>query len=69
MVATGGCPVLVDEALLLEAVALVLATTGIPVDATGAAGLAGLMARNRRNMVNQEDRAAILLTGAERGAH
>ena len=41
---TGGYPIVVSEKQLIDAQRLAVATTGIPVDATGAAGYAGALA-------------------------
>lgn len=46
MLESGGFPILVDEATLIRANALAVNATGIDVDATGSAGLAGLIALN-----------------------
>ncbi len=45
MAASGGQPVVVSERLILEANTLATAHTDIPVDPTGSAGLAGVLAR------------------------
>ena len=42
------------------------ATTGIPVDPTGSAGLAGLAQLCRRGDVGAGESAAVLFTGARR---
>jgi threonine synthase len=66
MLLTGGQPVVVGEDLLAEANTLATAATGIPVDPTGSAGLAGLLALRRSGVIAATDRAAILFTGAQR---
>ncbi len=66
MLASGGSPVVVDEATFEEANALGRATTGIDVDHTGTAGLAGLLALRRADLVRPDETVAILFTGAVR---
>ena len=44
MLATGGAPVVVDEETLARRTTLAREATGIDVDPTGSAGLAGLLA-------------------------
>lgn len=66
MLQTGGSPVVVDEATLLEAHTLACRTTGIPVDPTGASGLAGCLALARAGRFGAAERVAVLFTGVER---
>lgn len=66
MLLTGGQPLVVGEDLLLEANALAVRKTGIPVDATGSAGLAGLLALRRSGAVGDQDRVVVLFTGVQR---
>ncbi len=66
MLATGGSPLVVDEALLEEANDLGRNTTGIDVDHTGSSGLAGLLALVREGAVDPEERVVVLFTGARR---
>lgn len=66
MITSGGFPVVVDEAEIANAHAHAVATTGIHADATGTAGLAGLVDLRRRGLVGAGERVAVLLTGAER---
>jgi threonine synthase len=66
MVATGGFPVVVDEASLEEANELARGRTNVEVDHTGTAGLAGLMNLTRRGDVRPDERVAVLFTGARR---
>lgn len=66
MIATGGSPVVVDETTVIEAEQLGRTATSIDVDATGTAGLAGLMAWSRRGDSAKGERIALLLTGARR---
>lgn len=66
MLATDGSPILVSENALVEANALAREATGIAVDPTGSAGLAGLMELSRRGALGPEERVAVLFTGAAR---
>jgi len=68
MLATGGEPIVVEEETLAEAERLGGSTTGIDADATGTAGLAGLLDLLRRGDVRPDETAAILFTGARRVA-
>jgi threonine synthase len=64
--ASGGSPVVVDEATLLEANEIARQTTGIDVDPTGTAGLAGLLDLRRRALVSPTATVAVIFTGASR---
>ena len=66
MLATGGRPLVVDEAILGRANALAVETTGIDVDPTGSAGLAGLLALRAAGEVGDDERVAVLFTGVAR---
>jgi len=66
MIATGGFPVVVDEARLVEANTLGRAQTGIDADATGTAGLAGLLELRAHGDVGDHESVAVLFTGARR---
>ncbi len=66
MLATDGEPLVVDEATLAEANALALEATGVPVDPTGSAGLAGLLALRDSGRVADDERVAVLFTGVIR---
>jgi len=66
MLATGGVPVVVDEATLLHANELGRTTTGIDVDPTGSSGLAGLLALHARGELGARERVAVLFTGVSR---
>ena len=66
MLVTGGSPVVVDEQLLEAANVLARGATGIDVDHTGSAGLAGLLALNRQGEIDPEERVAVLFTGVRR---
>ena len=62
---SGGFPVLVSEELLLEAHALG-GRAGFQADATGTAGLAGLLALRREGTVGSGEAVAVLFTGRQR---
>jgi threonine synthase len=66
MLETGGRPVVVDEGTLRRANDLAVATTGIDVDHTGSAGLAGLVALRELGEVRDDERVAVLFTGIRR---
>ncbi len=66
MATTGGTPVLVSEETLKEANALAQAATGIGVDHTGSAGLAGLLHLHREGGIGPNERVAVLFTGVKR---
>jgi len=68
MLATGGRPLVVDEGLLARANALARRSTGIDVDHTGSAGLAGLLALRSAGEVSDDERVAVLFTGVVRTA-
>ena len=68
MLATGGDALVVDEEALAAANALGRETTGIDVDHTGSAGLAGLLALRATGAVGDDERVAVLFTGAVRAA-
>ena len=68
MLASGGAPVVVDERLLVDAYALARETTGINVDHTGAAGLAGLLQLGREGAIAPRENVAVIFSGAQRGA-
>ena len=68
MLATGGRPLVVDEETLRRANVLALEATGIAVDHTGSAGLAGLLALSRAGELAADERIAVLFTGAVRSA-
>jgi threonine synthase len=65
MLTTGGRPLVVTEERLAEANELGTAT-GIPVDPTGSAGLAGLLDLRQSGTVGPDERAAVLFTGVRR---
>jgi threonine synthase len=66
MLLTGGRPLVVSEAALLEAHALAAAKTGIRVDPTGSSGLAGVPELRRSGEIGEDDRVAVLFTGRQR---
>ena len=67
MLASGGSPVVVDEATLRAANDIARESTGIDVDHTGSSGLAGLLDLHRRGLVEPDESVAVLFTGARRG--
>jgi threonine synthase len=67
MLATDGSPVVVSEEALEEANRLSRELTGIDVDHTGSAGLAGLLDLARRGEIGPDERVAVLFTGIRRG--
>ncbi len=64
--ASRGWPVVVDEATLLEANEIARTTTGIEVDPTGSAGLAGLLALRRHGRVAAGETVAVIFSGIRR---
>ncbi len=66
MAVTGGRALVVGDDTLATANALARATTGIDVDATGSAGLAGLLALRESGSVGDDERVAVLFTGVVR---
>jgi threonine synthase len=68
MLSTGGDALVVDEERLVTANALAHEATGIAVDPTGSAGLAGLLALHAEGRVGKGERIAVLFTGAVRTA-
>jgi threonine synthase len=67
MIETGGWPVVVGERQILDANELARTHTGIDVDATGSAGLAGLLDDATRNTIEPDDQVVVLFTGIRRG--
>jgi threonine dehydratase len=67
MILTAGFPLVVDEDTLRAANDVARATTGIAVDHTGSAGLAGLMEALKQGHIRPDERVAVLFTGAIRG--
>ncbi len=68
MLVSGGAALVVGEKTLAEANALGRETTGIDVDPTGTAGLAGLLALRTAGKLADDERVAVLFTGATRAA-
>jgi threonine dehydratase len=66
MLRTGGTPLVVDEATLEAANALARASTGIDVDHTGSAGLAGLLQLARNGALRPDEHVVICLSGITR---
>jgi threonine synthase len=66
ILASGGRSVLVDEQTLAEANRLARDTTGINVDHTGSAGLAGLLEMRRSGAIQANETCQVLFTGARR---
>jgi threonine synthase len=64
--ASRGWPVVVDEATLLEANHIARTTTGIDVDPTGSAGLAGLLELRRHGRIDSDETVAVIFTGVRR---
>ncbi len=67
MLASGGQPIVVEEAELRDAAALA-DPAGFPADATGSAGLAGLIHLRLRSRVSPSERVGVLMTGIRRDA-
>jgi threonine synthase len=67
LIETGGSPVVVDERTLRSANQLARDATGIDVDHTGSAGLAGLLELTRRGDIRPDEQVLVLFTGASRG--
>ena len=68
MRATDGRPLVVGEEPLAAANALAREATGIDVDPTGSAGLAGLLALHAAGSLDPDERVAVLFTGVVRTA-
>lgn len=66
MLASGGGPVIVSEAVLDEANGMARTATGVNVDHTGSAGLAGLLELVRTRAIHPDENVAVLFTGALR---
>jgi len=66
MLETGGAPLVVSEETLREANALARSVTGIAVDHTGSAGLAGLLQLQREGRVGRNETVAVIFSGAAR---
>jgi threonine synthase len=66
MLETGGSAVVVSDDTLREANALARSATGIAVDHTGSAGLAGLLRLRRDGVVAPSERVAVIFSGVDR---
>jgi len=66
MLLTGGGPVVVDDHALREANRLARSATGINVDFTGSAGLAGAIELRQRGDIGPDDHVAVIFTGISR---
>jgi threonine synthase len=66
MLRTNGRPVVVGEAALRAANRLAVRHTGINVDHTGSAGLAGAIELLRRGEIGPDDHVAVIFTGIRR---
>jgi threonine synthase len=69
MLETGGYPVVVDEETLGRANELGRVAARVDADATGTAGLAGLMEVLQHAEVGPGERVAVMFTGARRAVH
>jgi threonine synthase len=67
MLVTGGWPIVVSEDRLVEANAVGREVTGIDVDHTGSAGLAGLMKAVAIDARLASERVAVIFSGVKRG--
>ena len=66
MLESGGWPVVVDDEVLLRARELGREHTGIDADATGTAGLAGLLALAADGVLGADERVGVVFTGVRR---
>jgi threonine synthase len=66
MLRTGGSPIVVGEPTLAAANTLAREATGIDVDPTGSAGLAGLLDLQRAGRVAPSETVGLLFTGIRR---
>lgn len=64
MIRTGGYPIAVDEATLMEANQHVQEQTDIDADYSGTAGLAGLIALSRTAPLDSQERVALIFSGS-----
>jgi threonine synthase len=68
MLSTGGRAAVVDEETLVRANTLAVEKTGINVDETGTAGLAGLLHLVKEGLIAPDEPAAVLFTGVRRSS-
>jgi len=66
MFASGGRPLIVEEATLADANRLARELTDIDVDPTGTAGFAGLLDLQRRGELDEHESVAVIFTGVRR---
>ena len=66
MLESGGYPLIVDEETLIRANRLAREETGIPVDPTGSAGLAGLLELRKTEPKLAEGRLGVIFSGIDR---
>ncbi len=66
MLRTGGRPIVVSEAALIDANNRAREATSISVDHTGSAGLAGLQALRACGEIRPDERAAVIFSGVRR---
>ena len=66
MLTSGGSPIVVSEETLIEANTLARTATGINVDHTGSAGLAGLLHLHQHGGIQADESVAALFTGVRR---
>ena len=66
MLESGGTPLVVGERALTRANEIAIDATGIDVDPTGSAGLAGLLNLAVDGLVSPDERVAVLFTGVDR---
>jgi threonine synthase len=63
---SGGSAIVADERTLLDANRLARELTGIDVDHTGSAGLAGLLAQSRAGRIEPDEDVVVIFSGARR---
>lgn len=66
MIESAGSPVIVSEERLQDANRIAVSTTGIAVDATGTAGLAGVLELQSRGEIAHDESVAVIFTGHRR---
>ncbi|HEX9162138.1 MAG TPA: PLP-dependent lyase/thiolase [Thermoanaerobaculia bacterium] len=63
MMTSGGSPVIVSEARLVEANRIAVSMTGIHASATGTAGLAGLLELQHRGEIDENEAVGVIFSG------